>query len=100
MFLWKNTCLKNMESSTGTIGIARMKTNTIYKRTYNRALGIIAGMAAGDDPGSETELARALGVSRTTVRAVLKGLATAGILVGTGRARRVGRRPAEADAYP
>src|SRR4051812_8230557 len=100
MFLWKKYTPKKTEGSAGTIGIARMKTNTIYKRTYNRALGIIAGMAAGDDPGSETELARALGVSRTTVRAVLEGLATAGILVGAGRARRVGRRPAEDDAYP
>ena len=77
-----------------------MKTNTVYKRTYNRVLGIIAGMTAGDDPGPETELARALGVSRTTVRTVLAGLATAGIVVGAGRTRRVGRRPDEDDAYP
>jgi DNA-binding GntR family transcriptional regulator len=31
---------------------------------------------------------------------VFEGLATAGIVVGAGRARRVGRQPVESDAYP
>lgn len=77
-----------------------MKTNTVYKRAYNRCLEHMAGLPVGGDLGSETELAQALGVSRTTVRSVLAALAEAGLASVDGRGKRILRHPAESDFYP
>lgn len=77
-----------------------MKANTVYKRAYNRCLALLEGVPPGDWPCSEAELAEALEVSRTTVRAVLSTLAEAGILRTSGLRRSVLRPPTPADHFP
>ncbi|SMH46033.1 GntR family transcriptional regulator [Azospirillum agricola] len=77
-----------------------MKTNTLYKRSYNQCLDLVAARTLGGDLGSENELAAALDVSRTTVRAVLDGLTAAGLIGIDKRAKRILRHPAPADYYP
>lgn len=66
-----------------------MKTDTLYKRAFNDTLGLIGRLGTGDPVPSENELARNLGVSRTTVRKVLSALADQGMVIGTGRMKRV-----------
>jgi DNA-binding GntR family transcriptional regulator len=77
-----------------------MKANTIYKRAYNRCLTLLAARPLGEWPHSEAELAQALDVSRTTVRAVLSSLAEAGIVTSQGLRRSLHRHPREADYFP
>ncbi|AWK88770.1 GntR family transcriptional regulator [Azospirillum thermophilum] len=77
-----------------------MKTNTVYKRAYNRCLDRLAELPAGGDLGSETELSDLLGVSRTTVRAVLSALAEARLIALDGRGKTVLRAPKPQDYFP
>ncbi len=86
-------------------GLTAMKGNTVFKRSYNRALDLLAGREAGAVLPSESDLAQALDVSRTTVRAVLAALGEAGIVAraeedGGPPRRRLGRRPGPADYFP
>ena len=53
-----------------------MKPNTVFKRAYNRGLSRLREFAISSDIGSEPSWAEALGVSRTTVRAMLSALAS------------------------
>jgi DNA-binding GntR family transcriptional regulator len=66
-----------------------MKTDTVFKRAFNDALDLIAGLPSGELP-SESALSRQLGVSRTTVRKVLAALSARGVVTGTARHRTVG----------
>ena len=77
-----------------------MKTNTIFKRAYNRCLAGIAERPLGDDMGPETTLSQALGVSRTTVRAILDMLAECGIVTVDGRRKLIARHPEESEYFP
>lgn len=77
-----------------------MKSNAVYKRSFNRCLDLIGRLPPGAEIGSEAALARALEVSRTTIRAVQAELQAAGIVVQDGRRRRVRRPPAAADYFP
>ncbi len=77
-----------------------MKTNTVFKRAYNRGLSRLGGYAIGADIGSEPSWARALGVSRTTVRAMLAVLASARLIAYDGRRKSLLRHPVPADFYP
>ena len=77
-----------------------MKSNTVYKRALNRCLTVVAACEVGADLGSETRLARTLGVSRTTVRAVLSALHDAGVVTVSGARKVVCRHPAAADFFP
>lgn len=70
--------------------------NTTFKEAYNRAL---EHLTAHDFAGSEPELGRQLGVSRTTVRAVLDRLAEHGLIARQGRTRVPLRRPESADYF-
>ncbi|MBB4103671.1 GntR family transcriptional regulator [Allorhizobium borbori] len=74
-----------------------MKTNGVYKRAYNQCLDLLAGRAPGEVLASEPTLAAQLGVSRTTVRAVIAGLVERGIVGQEGRERRLLRLPSRAD---
>jgi DNA-binding GntR family transcriptional regulator len=83
-----------------------MKTDTLFKRSFNDALLLASQLRDGDPMPSETTLAAQLGVSRTTVRKILAVLAERGMVVGTGRRRfaHVSARPAlpfpEAETVP
>lgn len=77
-----------------------MKDNSVYKRGYNACLGLIDALVPGEVLGTEPGLARQLEVSRTTVRAILSGLETAGILRLKGREKSVLRKPQPADYFP
>jgi len=77
-----------------------MKTNTIFKRAYNRCLANIADCRVGDDLGPETILAQSLGISRTTVRSILETLVALGIVSIVGRQKVVIRHPEESEYFP
>jgi DNA-binding GntR family transcriptional regulator len=74
-----------------------MKTNALYKRTYNQCLDLLARATPGDGLPSEPKLATTLGVSRTTLRAVLASMDQRAILANTGRAKQLLRRPEPQD---
>jgi DNA-binding GntR family transcriptional regulator len=76
-----------------------MKTNVVYKRTYNQCLDLLRRSGPGAPIGSEPALADALGVSRTTVRAVLAGLQTRGIVALDGRSKTMLREPRHDDYF-
>jgi DNA-binding GntR family transcriptional regulator len=77
-----------------------MKTNVVFKRAYNRSLARLEEHPVGAEIGSEPGWAEALGVSRTTVRAVFNALATAGLIGADGRRKLLIRPPKPADRYP
>lgn len=77
-----------------------MKSNSVYKRAYNRCLALLAQRRPGESLGSENALAEALGVSRTTVRAVLEAMRQSGITATEERARVLRRLPEPADYFP
>jgi DNA-binding GntR family transcriptional regulator len=66
-----------------------MKTDTVFKRTFNNALDLICRLPDGETLPSENILSARLGVSRTTVRKVIAALAEKGIITGNGRHRKV-----------
>ncbi len=70
--------------------------NTTFKDAYNKAL---TALADGGLAGSEPEIGRLLGVSRTTVRAILDRLAEHGLIGREGRVRRVLRAPEPGDFF-
>lgn len=74
-----------------------MKTNTLFKRSYNQALDMLASTQIGSALLSEPAMAATLGVSRTTVRAVLAALAMRGIITIDGRAKQLMRLPKRTD---
>ena len=77
-----------------------MKTNVVFKRTYNACLDLLMSRPIGSHLGSEPSLAAALDVSRTTIRAALDALCARDLIVLNGREKLVGRRPIRADYYP
>lgn len=70
-----------------------MKTDTLYKRTYNDALDLLQKVRPGDYLPSEAQLCLALDVSRTTVRKVLRALAEAGLISDPTDKRRLPKVP-------
>ncbi|MBB5575410.1 MULTISPECIES: GntR family transcriptional regulator [Rhizobium] len=74
-----------------------MKTNTLYKRTFNQCLDVLARASPGSALASEPTLASELGVSRTTLRAVLAEFANSGIVALNGRSKVLLRRPRAED---
>lgn len=74
-----------------------MKTNTLYKRTFNQCLDILARQTVGSALASEPIIAAELGVSRTTLRAVLAELERGGIVALDGRTKTLLRLPRETD---
>lgn len=74
-----------------------MKTNALFKRSYNQALDLLADAQAGAPLPSEPAMAATLGISRTTVRAVLAALSMRGIVAVEGRAKQQLRLPKRSD---
>ncbi|MDF2371985.1 MAG: GntR family transcriptional regulator [Rhizobiaceae bacterium] len=64
-----------------------MKTDTVYKRTFNQMLDLVSAGEPGARIPSETQLSSTLGVSRTTIRKVLGQLCSRRILRFDDRAR-------------
>ena len=77
-----------------------MKTNAIFKRTYNACLGLLAARPIGAHLGSEPHLATELDVSRTTIRAALATLSARDLIRVNGREKIIQRRPVVSDYYP
>ncbi len=77
-----------------------MRANTVHKRAYNRCLAILAARPPGAWGVSEADLSESLEVSRTTVRAVLSGLAGAGLVGTEGGRRCLLRHPVPDDYFP
>lgn len=70
-----------------------MKTDTLYKRTYNDALDLLQKVRPGEYLPSEAQLCLVLEVSRTTVRKVLRALAEAGLISDPTDKRRLPKAP-------
>jgi DNA-binding GntR family transcriptional regulator len=77
-----------------------MKSNAVFKRAYNQSLSLLDGYEIAADIGSEPTWAEALGVSRTTVRAILQALAATGLIAFAGRRKVLARKPVLIDRYP
>jgi DNA-binding GntR family transcriptional regulator len=77
-----------------------MKSNAVFKRAYNQSLSLLETCDLAADIGSEPSWAQRLGVSRTTVRAVLQTLAAAKLIAFDGRRKLLMRRPVASDRYP
>ncbi|HEY4985110.1 MAG TPA: GntR family transcriptional regulator [Bradyrhizobium sp.] len=77
-----------------------MKSNSVFKRAYNRTLSLLEGCELAADIGSEPSWADRLGVSRTTVRAILQMLVADGLIAFDGRRKTLKRRPTSRDRYP
>ena len=77
-----------------------MKSNAVFKRAYNQSLSLLEGYEIAADIGSEPTWAGALGVSRTTVRAILQALAGTGLIAFAGRRKVLVRKPVSNDRYP
>ncbi len=78
-------------------GRKTMKTNALYKRTYNQLLDLLRHQAPGAALASEPKLAAQLNVSRTTLRAVLAQLDQLGLIAMQGRSKRLMRTPTAED---
>lgn len=77
-----------------------MKSRSVFKRAHNRCLDKLAGTEPGALLPAESKLALGLGVSRTTVRAVLSSFMSTGIIYRDGSGRRLARHPLETDYFP
>lgn len=77
-----------------------MRTDTVYKKAFNRTATMLRdGQLVGGLP-SENELRRLIGVSRTTVRKVLQELVRRELVTVRDGIRTVGREVDENDCYP
>ncbi|BCG82139.1 GntR family transcriptional regulator [Mesorhizobium sp. 113-3-3] len=77
-----------------------MKTDTVFKKSFNRTLDLMVRGDIEDPLPSENELRRRLCVSRTTIRKVLKELVDRGVVVGAERSRPEDRRIQPIDYFP
>jgi DNA-binding GntR family transcriptional regulator len=77
-----------------------MRTDTVYKKAFNRAASMLRdGQLAGELP-SENELRRQICVSRTTVRKVLRELVHRDLVTECDGFRATGRAVDDDDYYP
>ncbi len=73
--------------------------NSTYKDSLNRSLDYVAALGPDDPLPSEVELTQRLGISRTTVRAVLTHLDEIGVIRWSGRKKTVLRKPKMSDYF-
>jgi DNA-binding GntR family transcriptional regulator len=71
--------------------------NTVFKEAYNRCLDALSGE---DALPSEPELGERLGISRTTVRAILGRMHDKGLISWEKRVKKVLRPPRRDDFFP
>jgi DNA-binding GntR family transcriptional regulator len=72
------------------------KQNNVYKNAYNRALDLLKSVTSLP---TEPELGEKLGISRTTVRAILTKMHDDGLLAWNKREKSVLRRPVQSDYF-
>ncbi len=77
-----------------------MKPDTVYKHAFNHLLQLVSAIPVGTLLPSETELSARIGVSRTTVRKVLRQLEERGIVAPHGPAKAILRPPTRSDRFP
>ncbi len=70
-----------------------MRSDTVFKRSYNDALDLLQKVRSGDVLPSEAQLCLVLDVSRTTVRKVLRALTEAGLISDPATKRRLPNLP-------
>ncbi len=73
--------------------------NSTYKDSLNRSLDYVADLKIEDTLPSEVDLTQRLGISRTTVRAVLTHLNEIGVIQWSGRSKTVLRKPKPSDYF-
>ncbi|QND50473.1 GntR family transcriptional regulator (plasmid) [Phyllobacterium sp. 628] len=73
------------------------KQNTVFKEGYNKCLLLLKEV---ETLPSEPELGAKLGISRTTVRAILGTMVEKGLIEWTKRSKTVLRKPVKADYFP
>jgi DNA-binding GntR family transcriptional regulator len=77
-----------------------MKSDTVFKRTFNNVLIHISARPPNALLESETRLAASFDVSRTTIRKVLSGLTGKRIVVKGAAGLTIARKPTKADYFP
>ena len=77
-----------------------MRTDTTFKRAFNDMIEIIRTLDLGEELPSENALRAQLGVSRTTVRKVLAGMAARGIIMSEAHRRIIRKQPRQKERYP
>jgi DNA-binding GntR family transcriptional regulator len=77
-----------------------MKTDAVFKRSFNDALDLVSRMVDGAPLPPETALSATLGISRTTVRKIITTLAEQGIVTGDGRERTIRARSNSMRRFP
>ena len=77
-----------------------MRTDAVYKKTFNALLDHLVRQDAQAPLDSEARLADALKVSRTTVRKALAEAEQRGLMVREGSRLHVGHRPKKNDYFP
>lgn len=75
------------------------RNNSTYKDSLNRSLDYVESLGAQQTLPSEVELTQKLGISRTTVRAVLTHLDDIGVIQWSGRIKTVLRKPKKSDYF-
>jgi DNA-binding GntR family transcriptional regulator len=77
-----------------------MKSDTVFKRTFNNVLIHISARPPKAMLESESRLAASFDVSRTTIRKVLSGLVGKRIIVKGATGLTIARKPTKADYFP
>lgn len=77
-----------------------MKSDTVFKKTFNGVLEHLADRPAKSLLDSETRLSEQFEVSRTTIRKVISGLADRRIISTSNSRPIISRKPTEADYFP
>lgn len=77
-----------------------MKSDTVYKRTFNQMLDLLREVQIGDALPSETVLSHSLGASRTTIRKVINELCGLDLLRFEDRVRYVTSHECDEAYYP
>jgi DNA-binding GntR family transcriptional regulator len=77
-----------------------MRTDAVFKKTFNALLDHLGRQDAEASLDSEARLADSLNVSRTTIRKALAEAERRGLMVRDGSRLRTGLRPASKDYFP
>jgi DNA-binding GntR family transcriptional regulator len=77
-----------------------VKSDTVYKQTFNKVLDHLANLAPGAPLQSQKRLSETFQVSRTTVHKVLSSLGQRGVICGEAPRLALSRKPRKSDYFP